>query len=309
VVTAAVASSAPPALSTADAPLPPVSLHFDWTPPLRASVTQFSDIRGKTARVRYDLVVSRAPGSEHLAVGHEGVRYLEIDGQTTGPESELRLAAAALAEVNVFPTMTVSREGELVDLPSLDKVIEATITSLGRQPTARAGDEALARKFLAAPEMQASITSKVGERWTLWVGAWQSLPSPLSAPQELSVEIPLPDGSKIQAPMRFTAPTPLPGPGGLVRLSATSVLEGERARQAVLHAMRHIMQETDPSTDPATYIATVRREMRMEVETEAKTLRPHRAKMTMTISLADRNGKGSIRREVNEYTFDWHSSP
>ncbi len=47
----------------------------------------------------------------------------------------------------------------------------------------------------------------------------------------------------------------------------------------------------------------------MEIETETRTLRPHRARMTVTISLADRKGKTGGRREVNEYTFDWHAMP
>jgi hypothetical protein len=119
----------------------------------------------------------------------------------------------------------------------------------------------------------------------------------------------MPDGRKVRVPMKFTAPTLVLGSPGMVRLSATVALEGETAREFVLQLMRGVVREILPPGDPADYIANVRQEVRMEVETQIKTLRPHRAKSTMTLSMADRNGNGNTRRDVNEYTFDWHTSP
>lgn len=301
-------ASAPSAPSTAPEAMAPVSLHFDWTPPLRASVDQRSDIRGKKVRLRYDLVVSPAPGGQHLTVAHDRVRYLEESGEIAGPESELRLAVAAIAEANIFPRMTVSKTGELVEMPSLDEEVEATVARLGRLPTAQPGDEATARKLIRDPELRASIASKVAERWTLWVEAWTSLPVPLVGPHESATEVPLPDGSKVQAPLRFAAPMPVPDLPELVRLSASSVLDGDRARDALLKVVRRVMTETSPSVDPGDYIATMRRESRMEVDTNPTTLRPHFARMTTVIRLADHKGKENVRREVHEYRFDWRAS-
>jgi hypothetical protein len=280
------------------------SLRFDWTPPLRASVKQLSDIGGRKTGFEYDVVVAKAGNPDRIGVSFENVRFHGAETSST-----LRLLSLAIADGEVFPPLEIARGGDLLELPGADQVMHDAVSTLAQKPDALPAEEARATKLLEASETREAIVAKVTERWALWVEAWTPLPVPFTAPVELPLEVPLLDGTKATTTVKFAAPVPVPGSPGLVRLSASWTVDGDRAREAAAHAARQALGEPDPPLEPGDGIQSVRRETRLDLDTNPATMRPRRALGTVTSTLVTTKGKTVSRRDVDEFLFDWQRAP
>lgn len=279
------------------------ALRFDWAPPLRARVTEVFDKKGHKGKLRYDIVVAKAEAPAALRVTSEGFRFEEIDGPGAGTP-EVSAALAAIGATMKLPTLLLDDRGEVIEVVGLEQTWEQAITSLEKSGKMSPTKVASIRKLLEAPEMRASLKSQAGDAWMAWVGLWRDMPRAGAGAREGQVTVTMADGSEVKAPIRYEEPvsSSLAGGQGLVRVSATSVLEGAAAREAMSRTVKRLAEVAGGAADSG---LDFRREMQAEADTDPRTMRPQRARLSLRMTVSNASGKRTERTETSEYTFEW----
>lgn len=278
------------------------ALRFDWTPPLRAHVTEVFEKKGHKGKLRYDLVVTKAEPPAALRVASEGFRFEEIDGPGAGTP-EVSAALAAIGATMMLPTLSLTREGAVLEVGGLEKAWEDAVAWLEKSGKTSPTKAASIRKLLEAPEMRAALKSKAGDAWSGWIGLWRDMPAPVDGRREGMVAVTMPDGSEVKAPIRYEEPVASTIGPGLWHLAATSVLEGAAARDAMARSMKRLAEVAGGAAPDKAL--DFRREMHAEVDTDPRTLRPRQAKLSVRMVASDANGRSSERSETSDYTFEW----
>ncbi len=283
-------------------------LRFDWPQSCRVTVTERSEKKGATSQVRYEVVLERACEPEFLEVRFENFQFQRVNGMdVSSPEAQKALGPAAQLAAAI-PTFLISRGGRFEDALGIEEMVDKTIAFLKTQEGAGM-DEARWKSteaMMKSPQMLAQLKSKVADYWNVWVGGWLGLQIAAGEQAEATTNVPMPDGSLVEAPLRFSHEGAVEGNEGLVRLTAVALLEGPEATRALERSVRKMAEGAggaEPPPEPM--FENFRRITTVTVETDPATLRPAHTMQETLIELTSATGEVRKQREVREHTFDW----
>ncbi len=275
-------------------------LRFAWPVPTRVVVHETSTKKGQTARVRYEVVVSRDPKSANLHVQLQNFAFLKIDGiDLDDPKLKKELAQArALAEA--IPTLVVAPSGRFVDVTGYREMVEKVVATLP-------GLDPRMKELLLSPSMVAMMKEKSVEFWRLWVAFWVDVPVLPGGSASVRMTVPLPDGTKAEVPATVRHLGPDASNAKLVVLSMESTLAGD----APLAAMRRFAKQS-ASEDSHGHgsvndemLEAVTKRSKMRLVTDPSTMRPRVAESESTTELKVKGQPPQTQLEKHVYEFDW----
>lgn len=297
------ASPAAAAASAAAAAAADQGFTFQWRAPCRVPVEELVEKKGKTARLRYVVVVQSRPDGR-LSVRLEEMSFVEANGlDVTSPEWQARLAPA-LAMVATLPVLVVTPEGEHVATEGIDAMVERVLSSKaftgGSMPKESSN---AAAKLLRSDAMKELLAEKMTEYWAAWVEAWIGGTLAPGEVFEGDIEVPL-GGQQVPTKMRFEHHGPVERGSKLVRLSLAMRQTGDVAAAGMASIVRMLIQESGQGPLKGVKIESFNRVMRAETETDPASLRPRRARHEVETQMIVA-GKKLSQREVHDSRFDW----
>jgi hypothetical protein len=150
-------------------------------------------------------------------------------------------------------------------------------------------------RLMRSPEMKARLTEKTGDYWMTWVGLWKDLRLVPGQTWETTMD----DGASAV----YQHHGPVPGEPGLVRFSASIVLEGDVAKAEMADVLGESTRQLDVTDLPP--VERVRREAHASADTDPLTLRPRRARLETIFDVKMQGIPAISKREVNDYELDW----
>ncbi len=279
-------------------------LKFAWPVPSQVTVTENTLKKGKTAKTRYDIVLSKQAKGNNYEVRFEHFQFLDINGMDLSVPENKKQLGPMLAQMNamgsMIPTLVVNPQGQVEDVIGME---EAVTNALKVMPAA--DPQMIAA--LKSPAMIAQMKEKSVDFWRVWVETWVlSQPAP-GKPVVVEMEIPVVGGA-VKSEMTVKNEGAAPGSAGDVQLSAQAVLQGEAAKKALGALMQSLIAQVPakPGTKPFSpaMIKDMKRTTRFSVVTNPKTLQPVRAHSETLIDLAIGDERKS-QLEKHEYSFAW----
>jgi hypothetical protein len=278
-------------------------LKFAWPVPSRVTVTESTLKKGKTAKMRYDIVLSKQSAGDNYEVNFDKFEFLELDGiDLTVPENREQAAPVlkqATALGSMLPALVISPKGNVLDVIGMEKCIESASALLA------AADPKVV-ELLKSPEMVEQMKQKSVDFWRVWVETWLTAPESGKV-NAYEMEVPL-MGVKLQAPLTVRNEGSSKETGSDVKLIAETILEGEKARQALATMMQNMIAKIPPKEGVKPFspdmIKSLKRITRLTAVTNPKTLQPSSASSDSLIELAIEDKQRS-EIEKHAYSFDW----
>lgn len=287
-------------------------MKFAWPVPSRVTVDEGVVKKGKTAKIRYDMVLSKQKEGENLELHFENFKFLELDGQDVStPEARAALGPVlgpAFGQVaalqGAMPSLLLTPEGKVVDVVGLDELIDRMLGIVGKEdPKMR---EALG-SVMHSPMMLNQIKQKSKDFWRVWVETWIGAPTAAGKEEVRETDVPFMDNG-LQVALTIRNEGAAVGEKGNIQLSAQSVMEGEAATKALAGMMQQIASQVPVKEGVKPFspdmIKNVKRTMSINVMTNPKTLQPQRARYEVVTELAIGEEKRG-QTEKHDYVFDW----
>lgn len=283
---------------------------FAWPLPSKVVVTETALKKGKTAKMRYNIILEKSKTDDDLVLRFENYEFLNLNGiDLTVPENRQRLGPAlkqATALASLIPSLRIDKDGHAVDFVGMEQIVDHVVNLLpADNPQLR---ESM-RTALKSPEMMQQVKEKTKDFWRIWVETWSNCQVGPGREQTLQVEIPV-LGSSVVTPLRISNEGPAPDVPGSVKLTAQSVFEGSGAKKALGAMMSKLTAElpVQPGTKPMSpaMIKDFKRTQKFAVVTNPATLQPRQAMSEIITDLTiDDQKKTQI--EKHDYQFDWSS--
>lgn len=284
--------------------------HFNWPIPCKVKVTEKTEKKGTRAIMQYHLVAKKHKGNQ-IVVDLKNFVFLEINGQNaTTPQMKKQLAPV-LATTSSQPTLVIAPDGQLVEIVGLEAVAEKTLALMKKIGKYSEDDPAWKSTvaMIKSPKMAEMIKNKSADYWQSWVGAWVGLELAPAESVETITSLPFPDGSSIETPLVYYNHGAQQGSPTLVRLTASSVLEGPQARAAMLRFFENLSKSASqkPGTKKFTksMLKEFKRESTISVITDPANLRPAKAEIRSITTIHIQGEGRKQQREIREYTFHW----
>lgn len=288
-------------------PVSAEELKFAWPVPSRVTVTEDTLKKGKTAKMRYDIVLSKQATGDNYELKFDKFEFLEIEGTDLSvPENREQVGAVlkqATALGSMLPTLVISPKGTVADVIGMEKCID-TATALLTPADPKVIE------VMKSPEMVEQMKQKSVDFWRVWVETWLTAPESGKV-NAYEMEVPM-MGMKLQAPLTVRNEGSSKETGSDVKLIAETVLEGEKARQALATMMQNMVAKIPVKEGVKPFspdmIKSMKRVTRFTAVTNPKTLQPRSASSDSLIELAIEDKERS-EVEKHDYTFDWKQSP
>lgn len=287
-------------------------LKFDWPVPSRVTVTESALKKGKTAKMRYDIVLDKQKEGKNLEVKFDKFELLEVSGvDLTAPESRAALGpvlAQITAMQGAMPTLIIDQEGTVVDVAGMEELVSK---ALGLLPE---GDPKLRESIgtmMRSPEVIEQIKQKTKDFWRVWVQSW--LDCSLAPGQEETVDthVPFLSNKVITVPLKIRNDGPAADSPGNIKLSAQTILQGEEATKAFADMMAKLTAAIPVKEGVKPFTPDMVKEMKrtttFTVVTNPKTLQPQTANSEIVTEIAIGEGRRSDT-EKHDYTFVWPGS-
>lgn len=289
-----------------------VLLSFDWPPGMKGRVEgSFTQVRrvgdapdSTSVLYEYDLQVLGQRDSR--LVTFDGHRFPQMPGETGAGEEMAGLVGA------LSPDMVVSKEGELLRITNLEKMIETVRRVLA--PLARELDSRALDDFYGALLTEEVFFATAAEEWNAVVGFWIEAELELGSWYELEAEEPLPLLGNRMVPYvyEFAATRRLPCREAhpeprCVELILRSAPESGAIAAVLEGFLAGLLSEAGEGVPPLSY-----RDLSIVNEivlvTEPRGLVPHRVSMrqdvaaVMEVAGEEQEG-GQTRIRVHRYTY------
>ncbi len=277
---------------------------FAWQVPGSVVITDTTTKKGRTAKSRYTMRVTRYEDGKSLRVRHEGYEFLEIEGQDAKTERMQKLLASSEAMAAVVPDYRITHDGRYAETLDLEAMLDRVLPMLKKHMGDSQEQVARIRAQFRRPEFHALMQSTLSKYWNCWVGAWVDWQTPAGKTIESkgSVEA---FGIAVPCTVVTTHHGPAPDHPGHVRLSLRAVADGQQAKDAMLAMLGKVSDAEELEATKQQFGAvTMTREV--AVITRPDTLRPAWARFSL-ISTVQMIGEAAPREQVerHEYTFEW----
>ncbi len=124
---------------------------FDWPIPGRVQVTDTAFKKGKTAKTRYVLKISRMPNGG-AKIGFTDFEFLEFEGFDLESAVMRKHLAPVLAMTKLIPSFKIDRAGNLLEVMGMEEAVEELL-QLEEDEAVRAQ----ITKALKSPEFAATM--------------------------------------------------------------------------------------------------------------------------------------------------------
>ena len=283
-------------------------LKFAWPLPSRVTVTENVLKKGKTAKTRYDIVMKAQDKGNNRELHFENYQFIEIEGlDLTVPENREKLGPVLnqlTAMGGILPTLVINPDGKVEDVVGIEKCVDAALALIP-------GADPKMEEMMRSPEMIAQMKQKSVDFWRVWVETWLACKSSAGSETSIETEIPILGGEKMSAPLKVRNEGPDGGTGGDIRLTASTVMDGEPAKKAMQQMMMAMVAKIPVKEGVKPFspdmVKSVKRTTNFLVITNPKTLQPRRAESEALVELAIEDQQKS-EIEKHEYLFDWATS-
>ncbi|MBX3073222.1 hypothetical protein KF707_18440 [Candidatus Obscuribacterales bacterium] len=280
-------------------------LKFAWPVPSRVTVTEETLKKGKTAKMRYDIVLNKQSSGDNYELNFDKFEFLAIEGTDLSIPENREQAGAVLKQAtalgSMLPTLVITPKGNVVDVIGMEKCIDAATALLSSA-------DPKVIELIKSPEMVEQMKQKSVDFWRVWVETWLTAPESGKV-NAYEMEVPI-MGVKLQAPLTVRNEGSSKETGSDVKLIAETVLEGEKARQALATMMQNMVAKIPQKEGVKPFspdmIKSMKRVTRFTVVTNPKTLQPRSASSDSLIDLAIEDKQRS-EIEKHDYSFDWKS--
>jgi hypothetical protein len=295
------AAAPPPSVA---APPSVTRLHFAWPIPSRGVITATMHKGTDNFRSRYEMVAERDPATKNIAVHFQNFSFLEIEGvdlHAPGYQASLR---QSLALASAVPTILVSDQGRVVGITDYDAAVTKALAAVADAPEMQAN----LRQALENPVLAKAMKSQADDNWNEWVSFWLDIDIPASGSAPFKQQVPLLDGTVVDAPANIRRGAPDPAFPNDVVVEVETSPDTVQLTQSLGRLLEKMSKENPPA-DGATFHAdaleSAARSSKMRLVTDPKTMRPDFASEETTTTI---NMKGEpVRKETSlkEYRFDW----
>ncbi|MAS94410.1 MAG: hypothetical protein CMO55_14520 [Verrucomicrobiales bacterium] len=141
---------------------------FDWPAPALVGISEVAEKDGNHAEMSYALDVKTGDDGMFI-IRITDFQFDSFNHQPITPEFERALQPAVDA-VASLPSFIVDQEGHLIDITSIDALIDETGKLLDSTGDGNTGSEAA--EALKDPAMKQMLNAAISEYWVGWVGAW-----------------------------------------------------------------------------------------------------------------------------------------
>lgn len=282
-------------------------IKFAWPVPSTVTVTEETLKKGQTAKMRYDIVMTKPKNGKDYELNFKNFEILELQGldlslpvnrEKAGPGLQLDTALGGM-----LPTLIIAPEGTVEDVVGMEKCIDSAASVL------TSADPKLI-EFLKSPEMIAQMKQKSVDFWRVWVETWLIAPDE-GKEKSIEMEVPMFGDLKVKAPLVVRNEGGAGESGGNIRLTAETVLEGEEARKALATMMQSMVAKIPVKEGVKPFspdmVKSVKRATTFTVVTNPKTLQPTKASSVSNVEVnIDDKSKSEI--ESHKYEFNWPKS-
>ena len=277
----------------------PVLVRFDWPAPASVIVTDTTTKKGRTAKMRYRLVISRRDDGG-LRVRYRDFEFLEIAGRKVDTPAMREALAPALAMASAIPDYVVAADGAFVEADGLDEMARRVVERLSASEGGAAADRAAA--MFARPKTRQLLTSAVAKYWDAWAGTWIGWDVPEGDNRMVDSKDPV-LGVAVPARRRLSNFGPAPGHAGCIRLTKAMAASGPEVKRALASILQGVAGET---ADIDAEIAEAAMRSEVTVITDPKTLCP-RVVETEQVMRVRRTGDDEAIEQVesHRYEFAW----
>lgn len=157
------------ALFTPDTTKAAEAFKFNWPIPGRVQVTDTAFKKGKTAKTRYVLKISKMPNGD-AKIEFTDFELLEFEGLDLESAVIRKVLAPVIAMAKLIPSFKIDRSGNLLEVMGMEEAIEALL-QLEEDEAVRAQ----IAKAIKSPKFAATMEATAASYWQQWVGYWIGL--------------------------------------------------------------------------------------------------------------------------------------
>jgi hypothetical protein len=273
---------------------------FDWPIPGRVQVTDTALKKGKTAKTRYVLKISRMPNGG-AKIGFTDFEFLELEGFDIESAVMRKVLAPALAITKLIPSFKIDRAGNLIEVMGMEAVIEELL-QLEEDEAVRAQ----LTKALKAPELAATMEAAAASYWQQWVGYWIGLDLARGEARDGEQESTFLGVTVAQSVTIKNLGESLNYPGK-THLKLEAAIGGEALLKAVIAALREAATRMgrNPDEVPVDLVDQGEKSLIVELVTDVQTLMPVYVKTEEIVKLKLKGEEVGTQIERHKYKFDW----
>lgn len=284
-------------------------LKFAWPVPSRVTVSEVTLKKDKTAKIRYDIVLTKQKTGDNLELNFDNFELLQFnDLDISSPEGKALLGPALpqlQALQGAMPTLVINQSGEVVDVVGMEELAEKGVALLpAADPAAR---EAM-RTLMTSSAMIAQMKAKTQDFWRFWVGIWIGCPAAPGKEQVVDTEVPFMGAKVLKVPLTIRNDGPAADSPGNIQLSGNTILQGEEATKALGAMMLQFTSQIPLKEGVKPFTPDMLKEMKrtskFSVVTDPKTLQPQQAhwEIVTDIQVGEEH---RVQTEKHDYVFDW----
>jgi hypothetical protein len=273
---------------------------FNWPIPGRVQVTDTALKKGKTAKTRYVLKISRMPNGG-AKIGFTDFEFLELEGFDIESAVMRKVLAPALAITKLIPSFKIDRAGNLIEVMGMEAVIEELL-QLEEDEAVRAQ----LTKALKAPELAATMEAAAASYWQQWVGYWIGLDLARGEARDGEQESTFLGVTVAQSVTIKNLGESLNYPGK-THLKLDGVIGGEALLKAAIAALREFETTAgrNPDEVPVDLVDQGEKSLIVELVTDVQTLMPVYVKTEEIVKLKLKGEEVGTQIERHKYKFDW----
>ena len=286
---------------------------FSWAPGSVVKVTEICRKTGSDMMVSYKLHVEEKPNG-HLLVSPSDIEPLQINGLVRPKDAPLGSTTQLSLRAGGYEAQyDVSPEGQLVDVPNFDGMVDAMqeLFKEQRWESPEAKNSALA----AVAQMKSSsgrqlLRGLIVQKWASWVQTWRSFKVAPGETSTAAEKTAVPFGKAVDVQVKRWNLGPVPSDPKLSHLKCEITTSDPSLRDRLLQYMekvRPIKSEEDKRSREKLAQSKISTVVTTECYIDLATLRPNWVKRT-SVSVIDPMPadihSGANRLEF-EYSFDW----
>ena len=273
---------------------------FDWPIPGRVQVTDTTFKKGKTAKTRYLLKISKIPNGG-AKIEFTDFEFLELEG--FDPESAVirKVLAPVLAMAKLIPSFKIDGSGNLLEVMGMEEAIDELL-----QQEEDEAVRAQIAKALKSPELAATMEASAASYWQQWVGYWIGLDLARGEERDGEQESTFLGVTVAQSVTIKNLGESLNYPGK-THLKLEAIIEGEALVKAVIEALREAETRMgrNPNGIPVDLVEQGEKSLIVELVTDVQTLMPVYVKTEEIAKVKPKGEELRTQIERHEYEFDW----
>ena len=273
---------------------------FNWPIPGRVQVTDTAFKKGKTAKTRYVLKISKMPNGD-AKIEFTDFELLEFEGLDLESAVIRKVLAPVMAMAKLIPSFKIDRSGNLLEVMGMEEAIEALL-QLEEDEAVRAQ----IAKAIKSPKFAATMEATAASYWQQWVGYWIGLDLARGETRDGEQESTFLGVTVAQSVIIKHLGESLDYPGK-THLKLEAIIGGEALVKAVIAALRETETRMgrNPNGIPVDLVEQGEKSLIVELVTDVQTLMPIYVKTEEIAKVKPKGEELRTQIERHEYEFDW----